>query len=133
MAASCIHPAWRAPNPCTTQRFSLSGGVAKLVPMRAVLALCLVCLTSCQGLEVSGDQRAHDRRVVVDAYLIAHGMARSYAGSEGAVPERVAELRELDRQAALAVHVMLGEPDATPDVAAAQVAALTSLVAGRTP
>lgn len=107
--------------------------------MRRFLLTSLIwgALCACKTLPPldggSEAQRAQGRRVMVDAYLIAHGMARSYAGSAEANPARVAELRALDHQAALAVHAMLGRHDGSPDIAAAEVSALTQMAASARP
>jgi hypothetical protein len=95
---------------------------------RVFILLCV--LTGCHNMLVSAAERAAERRTIVDAYLIAHGMARGYADETDANRTVVAQLMKLDSKAAQAVRDMLNEPDGNTGTAREQVAALASAAGG---
>ena len=72
--------------------------------MRPWLLLCCFCvaLASCASAPGEDYDPVQRRQALLDAYLIAHGMARSYARSGHASPEVVAELARLDSAGAAA-------------------------------
>jgi hypothetical protein len=89
----------------------------RLIPL--ILLLCAGCAVSPQAQE----EAALHPAALVDAYLVAHGMAESYAESPDANPAIVGQLEQLDLQAARAVRTR-------DDGATAQaVAALTDFAA----
>lgn len=99
--------------------------------MRFIVCLTLLAgLTGCGAMARNTADRAEQRRAVVDAYLIAHGMARGYAAEPGAKRGVVVELMQLDAQAALAIHDMLRDADSDPAAASQQVASLAAVAAG---
>jgi len=86
-------------------------------------------LSGCSSLFRSSQEVATQRQVVVNAFLIAHGMALGYEHERDAKPETVLQLRALDEEAARAVHEMAQQPDMDPAAAGQKVAALAALVA----
>jgi hypothetical protein len=95
--------------------------------MRAVL-ICLL-LTHCAPLSGSGD---HNPRAVFDAYLIAHGMAKSYDERADADPAISQQLATLDARARGALVGLGPGPDHDPDATARAVAELTEYAARQT-
>ena len=99
--------------------------------MRITLLACLLC-ASC-ALTPSAKEDAALRPVaLLDAYLIAHGMAASYASSPDANPDVVLTLARLDIKAQLAVRRQDGATDAIAaltDYAARQSAAFAPAAA----
>ena len=89
-----------------------------------VICLCLL-LAACAADPVADAQRP---RALVDAYLIAHGMAASYAQAPQADPAVVEQLGRLDIRAAQAVRSLAREPGNLSATAEA-VAALTDYAA----
>ena len=96
--------------------------------MRAILS-CLL-LSGCAALPWQGER--HDPRAIFDAYLIAHGMVRSYEERIDADPAVTLELSRLDQRASLALGDLARAPDSDSDDSARAVAALTDFAARQT-
>lgn len=89
----------------------------------AAVAVLIGCAASGQA-ETSPQPMA-----LVDAYLIAHGMATSYAESETAAPAVVNQLARLDRKAAQAVQSMSQVQTGNEAATAAAISALAGYAA----
>jgi len=102
--------------------------------MRASFALATI-LTGCSVLcacAASPWQRAaddHRPEALLDAYLIAHGMAASYAESPGARPAVVLQLRTLDMNAQHSIRALANPYPSNVEATAEAVAALTDFAA----
>jgi hypothetical protein len=83
------------------------------------------------GCALSADPAATAERpmALMDAYLIAHGMAASYAGMPDADPAVVEQLARLDMRAEAAVQSMARRRHADLAATAQAVAALTDYAA----
>ena len=90
--------------------------------MRPILFLALFC-TGCALSPDTRETEALRPAALLDAYLVAHGMARSYAQSPAADPAVVLQLARLDFKALSAVRTQ--DNSATADA----VAALTAYAA----
>jgi hypothetical protein len=103
-------------------RVLLSAGFANLLLASALLAACAASPWQTEDM-------THRPQALLDAYLIAHGMAASYAQSDEARPEVVMQLRLLDLRAARSIrelgHANPGNVEATVEA----VAALTDYAA----
>jgi hypothetical protein len=95
--------------------------------MRPWLLLCCFCvaLASCASAPGEDYDPVQRRQALLDAYLIAHGMARSYARSGHASPEVVAELARLDMRA----RQLASNPRTDESSTEEAVAALTNYAA----
>jgi hypothetical protein len=95
--------------------------------MRPWLLLCciFVALASCASSPGEDYDPGLRRQALLDAYLIAHGMAASYATSRHANTKVVAELARLDRRA----RALASNPSTDPSSTEAAVAALTNYAA----
>lgn len=96
----------------------------------AVTATCAVLLGCAVGMD---DQSATVQRplAIMDAYLIASGMAASYASMPEADPAVVTQLARLDMRAADAVRRLARRPDADPSATVQAVSALTDYAAAQ--
>ena len=90
--------------------------------MRIILLLSLFC-AGCALTPSEREDAALRPAALVDAYLVAHGMAFSYASSPDASPEVVLQLARLDLQAQKAVRAQ--DSGASADA----IAALTNYAA----
>ena len=95
--------------------------------MRAVL-ICLL-LTRCAGFSGYGSPNP---RAVFDAYLIAHGMVKSYDERADADPAISQQLATLDARARGALLALGQGADPDTDASARAVAALTEYAARQT-
>ncbi|MEJ0049010.1 MAG: hypothetical protein WDN04_25065 [Rhodospirillales bacterium] len=96
--------------------------------------LTIALLTAAAGcMLLPQDTPGHNPAAIRDAYLIAHGMARSYSERPDADPAVLSELRRLDRRAATEVGALVERGDGSPDDTARAVAALTDYAAQQTP
>jgi len=95
--------------------------------MRPWLLLFCVCiaLASCASSPGEAYDAGMRRQALLDAYLIAHGMATSYATSRHANVRVVAELARLDRRA----RALASNPATDESSTEAAVAALTNYAA----
>ena len=93
-------------------------------------ALFCLLLTGCASL--SWQAARHDPNAIFDAYLIAHGMVRSYEERVDAAPAVTLELQRLDVRARLALVDLARAPDSDADDSARAVAALTDFAARQT-
>jgi hypothetical protein len=86
-------------------------------------------LAACAASPWQSGESPHRPEALLDAYLIAHGMATSYAQSDDARPDVVMQLRSLDLMAAQSIrdlgHAYPGNVQATVEA----VAALTDYAA----
>jgi hypothetical protein len=102
--------------------------------MRASTAFVTI-VTACSVLSAcaaSPWQRAaadHRPEALLDAYLIAHGMARSYSESPGARPSVVQQLRTLDTNAQHSIRALANPYPSNVEATAEAVAALTNFAA----
>lgn len=96
--------------------------------MRAAL-FCLL-LSACATLAPEGSR--HSARAIFDAYLIAHGMVKSYDERPDADPAISQQLATLDIRASRALINLGPGPDSDPEVTARAVAALTDYAAQQT-
>ncbi len=97
-----------------------------------LLPLSLLACASLAACGASPWQRMNDAwrpDALLDAYLIAHGMAASYATSPGARPEVVVQLRTLDIKAARSIRALTQKPSSNVEATAEAVAALTDYAA----
>ena len=90
--------------------------------MRTTIFLSLLC-AGCALSPSEREDAALRPAALVDAYLVAHGMAFSYANSPDANPEVVLQLARLDLQAQKAVRAQ--DSGASADA----IAALTDYAA----
>jgi len=99
--------------------------------MRRFLPLLLACaaLAACAASPWQRADEAWRPDALLDAYLIAHGMAASYATSPGARPAVVVQLRTLDMNAARSIRALSQKPTANVEATAEAVAALTDYAA----
>ena len=88
--------------------------------MRKTLLICLLG-TGCALSPDAREDAALRPAAMVDAYLMAHGMAAAYANSPDANPDVVLQLARLDVKAQMAVR--------TQDGATAAITALTNYAA----
>ena len=91
-----------------------------------VTVLAVLAVASCASLSPDAQPRPQS---LVDAYLVAHGMATSYAESETAEPAVVDQLVRLDRKAAAAVEDFSRVPDSDSSATVAAISALTAFAA----
>jgi hypothetical protein len=105
-----------------------SPGTPRLRGLANMLAACAL-LGACAASP--WQQAEADRRpeALLDAYLIAHGMARSYAESPGAREAVVAQLHSLDIKAAQAIRDLVQPYPVNVEATAEAVAALTDYAA----
>jgi hypothetical protein len=96
---------------------------APLAVLCAVAAACALLPRS------SSDQSP---LAIMDAYLIAHGMAQSYGEQPDADPAVLAELARLDQRAAQAIRGLGRAQGGSEDESAHAVAALTNYAASQT-
>jgi len=94
--------------------------------MRACALAAVLCLAACAE---EAEAPAREPMALVDAYLIAHGMAQTYAESDSADPAVVGELVKLDRKAADAIRSLTRVRTGDEAATAAAVAALTGFAA----
>jgi hypothetical protein len=88
-------------------------------------------LTTCTALPEGQAATGHRPQALLDAYLVAHGMAASYVESPDANPAVVEQLRTLDMRAAAALR-SLGRPSGADMATTANaVAALTNFAAAQ--
>jgi hypothetical protein len=92
------------------------------------VSICAV-LAACTGSLGEQAAAAHRPQALLDAYLIAHGMAASYAESPDANPAVVLQLARLDMRAAASVRSLDRPYKADIDATASAVAALTDYAA----
>ena len=97
-------------------------------PDTRVAAICAV-LAGCAFSPVDPAAVAQRPMALVDAYLIAHGMAASYVETPDADPAVVLQLERLDRRAADAIRLLAQRRGADIDATAQAVAALTNYAA----
>ncbi len=71
-------------------------------------------------------------RAIMDAYLIAHGMAESYGDQPDADPAVLAELARLDQRAASAIRDLSRASPGSEAATASAVAALSDYAASQT-
>jgi hypothetical protein len=86
-------------------------------------------LGACAVSPEQQEDAARRPQALLDAYLIAHGMAASYAESPDAKPAVVVQLAKLDMRAAQSVRALAKPYDADMDATASAVAALTDYAA----
>jgi len=96
----------------------------------SVLIMCLGILAACALLPGSGD--GANPVAITDAYLIAHGMARSYNDRPEADPAVAAQLARLDAEAGQAVEALTSARGGDAAASARAVAALTDFAARHT-
>ena len=73
----------------------------RAAPLAVLCAIAAACARSCQPRTSEQSPRA-----IMDAYLIAHGMAETYGTQPDADPAVAAELARLDQRAAIAIRQM---------------------------
>jgi hypothetical protein len=95
----------------------------------AIVAIGCAALNGCAGAPWQREAEDHRPEALLDAYLIAHGMAASYAESPGARPPVVLQLRTLDMKAAQSIRELARPYDANVEATAEAVAALTDYAA----
>ena len=100
--------------------------------MRFALLTAAVCLLGSCAPMGDGEDTAYRPQVILDSYMIAHGMAASYVQNANASPTVVQELFRLDQRAALAVHALAQRQGADPSESANAVAALAGYAASQT-
>ncbi len=95
--------------------------------MRPWLPIFFTCVAVASCASSPGDEYdpGMRRQALMDAYLIAHGMAGSYARSRHASPQVVAELARLDRRA----RSLASNPQTDESSTAEAVAALSNYAA----
>jgi hypothetical protein len=98
------------------------GTMAKMLATCAMLSAC----AASPWQQAEADRRPE---ALLDAYLIAHGMAASYAASPGARAAVVAQLRMLDIKAATAIRDLAQPYPVNVEATAEAVAALTDYAA----
>jgi hypothetical protein len=98
--------------------------------MRTATLVFLCCLAAACALR-SNDENQQGKLAVLDAYLIAHGMAQSYRESPDADPAVTEELARLDARAAAIRDVAQSGGADTADSERA-VAALSDYAASQT-
>ena len=98
--------------------------------MWSVLAVSLALLAACALLPGRDDQER--RQAIVDAYLIAHGMAQSYREAPDADPAVTAQLSMLDSKASAEVQALTASGGGDTDASSRAVAALTDYAASQT-
>jgi len=99
--------------------------------MRVSLPILLGCagLAACAASPWAQEDAARRPEALLDAYLIAHGMAASYAQSAEAKPAVVQQLRNLDMKAAQSIRDLTQASTANVAATAEAVAALTDYAA----
>jgi hypothetical protein len=97
-----------------------------LAKMAAACAMLTACAAASPWQQAEADRRPE---ALLDAYLIAHGMAASYAESPGANRAVVAQLRSLDMKAAQAIRELARPYPVNVEATAEAVAALTDYAA----
>ncbi len=90
-----------------------------------LMSCACVAIASCASAPGEAYDPGQRRQAVFDAYLIAHGMAVSYARSGHANVKVVGELARLDRRA----RALASNPSEDGSTAAEAVKALTSYAA----
>jgi hypothetical protein len=93
----------------------------------ALLACAL--LAACAASPWQREEFSHRPEALLDAYLIAHGMATSYAQSDEARAEVVMQLRNLDIKAAQSIRNLGHAYPANVRATVEAVAALTDFAA----
>jgi hypothetical protein len=86
-------------------------------------------LAACAASPWQSEDVTHRPEALLDAYLIAHGMATSYAQSDDARPEVVMQLRNLDLKAAQSIRDLGRAYPGNVAATAEAVAALTDYAA----
>ncbi len=103
--------------------------------MRTQSTIVLICaavgalVSACAIGPDDQAETAHRPQALLDAYLIAHGMAAGYAESPNANPAVVLQLARLDMRAAASVRALARPRNADIDATANAVAALTDYAA----
>jgi hypothetical protein len=92
------------------------------------LAACAI-LAACAASPWQHEASDHRPEALLDAYLIAHGMAASYAESPGARPSVVLQLRTLDMNAQRSIRHLATPYPSNVEATAEAVAALTDYAA----
>ena len=95
----------------------------------ANLLLGCALLAGCAASPWQSGNVSHQPEAVLDAYLIAHGMAASYAQSDDARADVVMQLRSLDLKAAQSIRNLSRAPSGNVEATAEAVAALTDYAA----
>ena len=90
-----------------------------------LMSCACVAIASCASAPGEVSDSGQQRQALLDAYLIAHGMAVSYARSGHANPKVVGELARLDRRA----RSLASNPSDDESSVAEAVAALTAYAA----
>jgi len=103
---------------------SAPAGAGCMRPWLCLFCLC-IALASCASSPGEEYEAGMRRQALLDAYLIAHGMAASYATSRHANAVVVAELARLDRRA----RALASNPATDESSTEAAVAALTNYAA----
>ena len=103
--------------------------VFRSAPRFAHVLLACALLAACAASPWQSEDATHRPEAVLDAYLIAHGMATSYAQSDDARPEVVIQLRNLDMRAAQSIRALGHAYPANVEATAEAVAALTDYAA----
>jgi len=93
-----------------------------------MLIACTI-LSACAASPWARDDADHRPEALLDAYLIAHGMAASYAESPGARPGVVLQLQSLDMKAQHSIRDLANPYPANVEATAEAVAALTDYAA----
>jgi len=95
-----------------------------------VLAVTIGVVAACALMP--GRDEPVRTQAIVDAYLIAHGMAESYGDAPGADPAVTAQLSVLDQKASAAVRALASAGGGNEDASSRAVAALTDYAATHT-
>jgi hypothetical protein len=98
-------------------------------PRFAHVLLASALLTACAASPWESGDVTHRPEALLDAYLIAHGMATSYAQSDDARPDVVLQLRNLDLRAAQSIRELGHAYPANVEATVEAVAALTDYAA----
>jgi hypothetical protein len=93
-----------------------------------IVTACAV-LSACAASPWQRAAADHRPEALLDAYLIAHGMAASYAESPAARPGVVLQLRTLDMNAQHAIRALANPYPSNVEATAQAVAALTDFAA----
>ncbi len=102
---------------------------AGFAPRFAHVLLACAILAACAASPWESEDVLHRPEALLDAYLIAHGMATSYAQSDDARPEVVMQLRNLDIKAAQSIRALGHAYPANVEATVEAVAALTDYAA----
>jgi hypothetical protein len=95
----------------------------------ANLLLGCALLAGCAASPWQSGNVSHQPEALLDAYLIAHGMAASYAQSDDARADVVMQLRSLDLKAAQSIRDLGRAPSGNVEATVEAVAALTDYAA----